>query len=141
MWFPPTASCWVQSPDRTQLSVPRPELCVAGLRAVLEVVHSLPITSSGHPSRSVSLPSFVFGVSAPSSVDTAWWPVAHIISLVSALRAASQAGDLTERRGDWGGTRVTSCQPFYRSSRSVEISFLSLPKCCCLGLISFRTTC
>lgn len=77
----------------------RPELCVAGLRAVLEVVHSLPITSSGHPSRSVSLPSFVFGVSAPSSVDTAWWPVAHIISLVSALRAASQAGDCEE--GGW----------------------------------------
>ena len=92
----------MQSPDRGQLSAPSTMLCITGIRAVLEVMQSVPITSSGHPSRSVSLSSFVFGVCAPASVDTAWWPVAHFISLVSALRAASQARDLTERTGDWG---------------------------------------
>lgn len=99
---PPSVSCWVQSPDRSQLSVPSTVPCRAGIRAVLEVMQSVPITSSGCPSRSGSLSSFVFGVSAPTSVDSAWWPVAHFISLVSALRAVSQARDLTKRKGGWG---------------------------------------
>lgn len=89
-------------PNHGQLSVPSTVLYKAGVRAVLEVTQPVPVTSSGCPSRSGSLSSFVFGVSAPTSVDRAWWPVAHFISLVSALRAVSQARDFTERKGGWG---------------------------------------